>query len=381
MPQYFIPGRLEVTYDEELVEFFEGVPFRHDILHEIDRLVDGFCYQIQCGMNPKTVDRKLVVYALYGNPIDAYKYYEYNYQRTWLKHRYLPEHIELDKVPKADNYTLPSPSVIGPDEGHRSYYPTRMRMARAQDNGVDVLDVLMQEFVSELAKKGHRRKHIADMKRYAQEALDQERNDPQGHDIVDLVMNIADSEPRRHRNTPHDMGLPYMGRQPFLSGKPPSPEISMFTPLGGGTLHIYPPNGFVMSNHINTEPWNPLNMKKQANKAAKLLEKKRKTNYTSAKSSLATARKQELLLLSGDKDPKKIKLARRTRIAAERNLAGTLLALNKTRKRLTAQESNGLQKLQCFQGKGTKQLMDQEQDSTEYLQLIVNLTHCEDILS
>ncbi|GME32767.1 hypothetical protein BKCO1_2200043 [Neofusicoccum parvum] len=199
LPQYFIPGKLDGLFDEELHGFFAGQEYRHDILQEIDKLVDSLCYRIQCGQFVKNADRRLVVYALWANPVDAFKYYEYSYQTSWLQHRYLPEHVELCNIPKGRDYTLPTPSVVDYQGGHHSHWTTRLKMAKANDEGVDVLDVLMQEFVQTLARKGHGRNHIESLRREARATLDSERDDPQGYDIVDLIMGLVDAQPRLNR--------------------------------------------------------------------------------------------------------------------------------------------------------------------------------------
>ncbi|OJD34594.1 uncharacterized protein BKCO1_2200043 [Diplodia corticola] len=355
IPQCYIPARLDITFDEELVEFFEGVPYRHDILQEIDRIVDALCYQIQCGMFVKFADRKLVAYALWGNPIDAYKYFEYNYQTTWLKHRYLPEHIELDKVPKGIDYTLPVPSVMGSDEGHRSHRMTRLRMARAQDNGVDVLDVLIREFVHELALKGHRRDHIERMKRKAQQALDEERNDPQGHDIVDMVMEMADSQPRVQKPVHNNAAAPTL----TVHGYGPPVRYTMTR----GGLFTIPGDGFLDADtvsqfhedaniQIKIEPQTPLIQEKKQKKAdkpqqhnaqpvqqtAEMMEmlNQRKKAYMASRTRL-----RNNLAAGNPKDQQAV----RDRIAAGREFASRILSLNKRTKQLNAKSVDYLRKM------------------------------------
>lgn len=106
--------------------------------------------------------RRLVLYAVFGNPVDAFKYYEYNYQTEWLAHRYLPEHVVLSEIPKPEDYTGPEPIVLGSGngrkpEGQRDHNSTRLRMARAKNQGVDVIEVLLDDFVSHLVRKGLKR--------------------------------------------------------------------------------------------------------------------------------------------------------------------------------------------------------------------------------
>jgi len=64
-------------------------------------------------------------------------------------------------------------------------------MARADDEGVDVIDVLLDDMVAFLAKRNHRRTEIEELRRNAAGAIDVERDDPTGIDIVDLVMGMA----------------------------------------------------------------------------------------------------------------------------------------------------------------------------------------------
>lgn len=324
LPQCYIPVRLDVTYDEELADFFDGVPYRHDILQEIDRIVDGFCYQIQCGMFVKASDRRLVVYALWGNPIDAYKYYEYNYQTTWLKHRHLPEHIELDKVPKSDNYTLPVASVIGPDEGHRSHQATRMRMARAHDQGIDVLEVLIQDFVCRLAQKGHRRNHIEKMKRKAQDALNEERKAPQGLDIVDMIMGMADSEPRLRRDV-----------------------VVTYTMTRGGLFTI-PSSGMFGNVEVKVEPPTSQSQPKERSapqtRQMEVSHEKRKNAYRTARTRFKRTTKVELWALHSGCIQEQ-QQATKDRIAAGRNFANCVLSLNKKTKQLASADTDYLKRL------------------------------------
>lgn len=396
LPQYFVPPRMDRAFDEELLEFFDidGGSYRYDILREMDQVVGGLCYKIQCGIQVKNADRKLVAYAIWGNPVDAFKYYEYSYQTVWLKHKYLPEHVVLEEVPKTDNYTLPAPSVLGPDEGHRSHLFTRKRMAKAQDDGIDVLDVLMQDFTSELAKKGHRRDHISKLKRQAQKALDQERDDPQGYDIVDLVMDIADYQPRLSRPDSKDTGASYSAAKFTINGRAVDSNFSTFALPGGVTMETYASPGFVVKDNLKVEPSTPQSFKQQRGQTIgskqqgkhpiSLAARKRKVNCASARSSLSTARKQEELLINAGESQERIKQARRMRIAAERNLAGHLMSLNKNKKNLTTDEVNDLMKLAHFthfHGKKTKELAAQGWNNPDYERLVTNLQHCDRLLS
>ena len=206
----FRPPELTKAYDEELTEFFDGYEYRYDILERIDRDVHDACEELRAGMLIPHRRRRLVLYAVFGNPVDAFKYYEYNYQTEWLAHRYLPEHVVLSEIPKPEDYTEPEPIVLGSGndrkpEGQRDHNSTRLHMAQAKNQGVDVIEVLLDDFVSHLVRKGLKRVVIEDMRVKAQRAIDAERDRPSGADIVDLVMGIvyltpnAPSHGRSHR--------------------------------------------------------------------------------------------------------------------------------------------------------------------------------------
>ena len=82
LPVGFTPQPLEGKYDEELSDFFEGYQFRHDIIRRIDAEVAIACREISMGRNVASGLRRLVCYALWGNPVDAYKWFEY--VTSWL---------------------------------------------------------------------------------------------------------------------------------------------------------------------------------------------------------------------------------------------------------------------------------------------------------
>ncbi|OCK87398.1 uncharacterized protein K441DRAFT_742314, partial [Cenococcum geophilum 1.58] len=154
----FRPPELTKAYDGGLTEFFDGYECRYDILERIDRDVHDACEELRAGMLIPHRRRRLVLYAVFGNPVDAFKYYEYNYQTEWLAHRYLPEHVVLSKIPKPEDYTEPEPIVLGSgndrkSDGQRDHNSTRLRMARAKNQGVDVIEVLLVDFVSHLVRK------------------------------------------------------------------------------------------------------------------------------------------------------------------------------------------------------------------------------------
>lgn len=124
------------TQDDELDDFFAGFEYRYDILDRIDREVQFACDVILKDMPIPPELMRLVCYAIFGNPVDAYKFYEYNYQQEYMPHRYLPEHVVLLDVPKPEDYVEPEPSKL---QGWRKHRYVRERMARAKDQGVGKL--------------------------------------------------------------------------------------------------------------------------------------------------------------------------------------------------------------------------------------------------
>lgn len=124
---------LTTKRDPELAEFFDGFEYRHDIIERIDKEVYGGMQDLVNGRHISVGLRKLICYAVWGNPVDAYKWFEYSYQNEYMPHRYLPEHVVLGHVPKPSNYTEPRPSGI---TGYKKHGDVRARMARANDQGV-----------------------------------------------------------------------------------------------------------------------------------------------------------------------------------------------------------------------------------------------------
>ncbi|KAF2634494.1 hypothetical protein P280DRAFT_413672, partial [Massarina eburnea CBS 473.64] len=132
LPYDFASVTLRSTQDTELVDFFGGFEFRWDILDRIDDEVTRACAALKLGRFVKAGLRKLVCYAVWGNPIDACKQPVYNYQEDFLANTYLPEHVVLCEVPKIAGYTIPYP---GPGSSRR-HMSVRSRMARAHDEGI-----------------------------------------------------------------------------------------------------------------------------------------------------------------------------------------------------------------------------------------------------
>jgi len=131
---------MEFTYqslgtksDPELIDFFDGFDFRHDIIERIDKEVYMGMQDLSQGRQVPVALRKLICYAVWGNPVDAYKWFEYSYQNEYMPHRYLPEHVVLRHVPKPAEYTEPRACVF---TGRRKHGDVRARMARANDQGV-----------------------------------------------------------------------------------------------------------------------------------------------------------------------------------------------------------------------------------------------------
>ena len=73
-------------------------------------------------------------------------------------------------------------------------------MARACDAGVDVIEVLLEDFTAALCRQGLRRTEIEQMRRDAVRNIDHQRTTQGGRDIVDMVMD------RASRAHPEDFG-------------------------------------------------------------------------------------------------------------------------------------------------------------------------------
>jgi hypothetical protein len=133
VPRDFSYQPLSTKTDPELLEFFDGFEYRHDIIERIDQEVYVGMSDLANGRHISLSLRKLVCYAVWGNPADAYKYFEYSYQNEYMPHRYLPEHVILGHITKPADYTKPRPTV---DSSYKRHYPVRSRMSRANDQGV-----------------------------------------------------------------------------------------------------------------------------------------------------------------------------------------------------------------------------------------------------
>ncbi|KAH7082566.1 hypothetical protein BKA63DRAFT_404313, partial [Paraphoma chrysanthemicola] len=199
LPLDFPYQPLSTKRDSELDEFFDGFEYRHDIIARIDREVRQGIQDLAYGRAVPLALRKLVCYALWGNPVDAYKWFEYSYQDEFMPHRYLPEHVILGHLPKPVDSGAPRPSIL---TGYRKHGDVRARMARANDQGVgkctcywtalprcvlntnqvriDVLDVLIAEYRLALVRKAHRRLEIDRLVSEAKERLENERQSPTG---------------------------------------------------------------------------------------------------------------------------------------------------------------------------------------------------------
>jgi hypothetical protein len=133
MPVDYPYQPLSTKTDPELVEFFEGFEYRWDIIHRIDEAVRAGLEKLSLGRPIPSGYRRLVCYAVWGNPSDAYKWYEYQLQEEYLPHRYLPEHVILRNLPKLAGDAIPLPSSLDNPSRHKD---VRYKMARANDGGV-----------------------------------------------------------------------------------------------------------------------------------------------------------------------------------------------------------------------------------------------------
>ncbi|KAF3035343.1 hypothetical protein E8E12_006774 [Didymella heteroderae] len=201
LPAGYAYQPLSRKVDPELDDFFEGFEYRWDIIGRIDLAVRGAIQALARGQPVNSGWRRLVCYAVWGNPADAYKWYEYQLQEEYLPHRYLPEHVVLGHLPKLAGEAAAQPSSLNTSRRHMK---VRYTMARANDEGIDVLDVLMTEFKAALVRKGFRRVDIDELYARGKERLEHERRDPRGVDIVDLIMDEVPAQRparRSHVNT------------------------------------------------------------------------------------------------------------------------------------------------------------------------------------
>ncbi|KAF2084261.1 hypothetical protein K490DRAFT_59685 [Saccharata proteae CBS 121410] len=99
----FTPARVADASDEELDEFLTTNGYDRDILNMIDDEVASLVRKVQKGHLIHLKDRKLLQYALWGNPVDAYKQYEFHHQLRRLRHHYVPDHTVLEAIPKGND--------------------------------------------------------------------------------------------------------------------------------------------------------------------------------------------------------------------------------------------------------------------------------------
>jgi hypothetical protein len=100
----------------------------------------------------------------------------------------------LLEIPKPPRYCEPIPrTVIGKYDPcvAVSFRAVRVSMARAHDAGVDVVDVLLDNFTSALCRKRLKQADIARLRGEAMHLLDEERLHRRGRDVVDMVMSLA----------------------------------------------------------------------------------------------------------------------------------------------------------------------------------------------
>ncbi|KAF1987393.1 hypothetical protein K402DRAFT_420208 [Aulographum hederae CBS 113979] len=144
------PHRLQYctrSRDEELEEFTD---YNYQIVRKIDDEFDYLWEKFDAGNYLSYAQCSLLGYILKGNLVDAYKFYVYQYQLDDLAKRYRPEHVQMLQIPKIRGMNGPFPSSIGASgraTRRRSWMRIRARMAAAYDQRMDVIDVLMKEFV------------------------------------------------------------------------------------------------------------------------------------------------------------------------------------------------------------------------------------------
>ncbi|KAJ4309008.1 hypothetical protein N0V94_009123 [Neodidymelliopsis sp. IMI 364377] len=133
LPENYPYRPLRSRLDPELVDFFNGFEYRYDIIDRIDQVVYAVIRELSFGRPVSSGYRRLICYAIWGNPSDAYKWYEYSLQEEYLPHRYLPEHVVLGHITEVAGEVELRPSVIGSSRRHME---VRFRMARANDEGI-----------------------------------------------------------------------------------------------------------------------------------------------------------------------------------------------------------------------------------------------------
>ena len=133
MPANYSYRPLRTKVDPELVDFFEGFEYRWDIIDRIDIAVRAAIQALGIGQPVNSCWRRLICYAVWGNPADAYKWYEYQLQEEYLPHRYLPEHVVLGHLPKLAGEAAAQPLSLNTSRHHMQ---VRYRMARANDEGL-----------------------------------------------------------------------------------------------------------------------------------------------------------------------------------------------------------------------------------------------------
>jgi hypothetical protein len=72
LPPNFQPPSVYDRQDIELQDFFSGFDTRNDILDGIDRAVADACAAMSAGLSVSSDLKRLVCYACWGNPIDAF---------------------------------------------------------------------------------------------------------------------------------------------------------------------------------------------------------------------------------------------------------------------------------------------------------------------
>ena len=125
--------------------------------------------------------------------------------------------VVLSELPKPADYTQPMALQLAqPDEirseDRRSHPGTRLRMAHACDAGVDVLEVLLEDFTTVLCRRGLRRNAIAELRAEAERNINHQRAIGGGRDLVDLVMDKAEAMEGTTLAIPHGLRDPRMDR-------------------------------------------------------------------------------------------------------------------------------------------------------------------------
>jgi hypothetical protein len=196
------------------VDFFDGFDYRHDIIDRIDGEVRVAMRELAYGGSVPLALRKLVCYALWGNPVDAYKVRELVHAttvrqplttyphfrsgssilirksicRTGISRNTSFSDISRNLPDKTLNHGL-SPATRSTETFELAWRGLMIRALvsfsdarslRTMLTSLDVLEVLIAEYRFALVRTGHRRGDIDGLVFKAKQRLENERQNPTG---------------------------------------------------------------------------------------------------------------------------------------------------------------------------------------------------------